>query len=1231
MAGSLCFPRDLDQSFESLTEVITEIPRIDDPDPLDFSYGELIQTITTYFEDAEISSFQKRVLFAAYAPLHQNFISYTFVSGLEGVLPFSSIWLTFSRTYDSLNLGKFYFDPLPFLNPIGEHFIKHELVSERAIFDAFCACFGNVKIFVDTKEYCAEAISSFRAVLESQGIPALLRNLYLFECHYRSFLCRRKLNKLIKKVDRALLTDPIFPPSSDSDERSREILGHLTAFSILAVRIVLPDTESFEGLRFLRQFSLLLLCESPDHGSGFFKALQDALSPLVRFRISDDVGSLLELTNFFATLPSHEWRVSDRFAKFLRIREQFQTNCIELRPLYTLFSALVEFLAAFGAPDSCAGLIHRLVASYAGAVIQACLREEVDTLTCYRSQILVRPDATFGSDLEALTNAIQELITSRLLNPMYRSFFQRFLIYLKILASLFSALPSPTVQKIKPDMLRFFPDVRKIGHEYTILPDVQVLINKFQVPLGEGRIGSGTFANAADAVFDYGMEVCSMSSIQDVVDEMRKIAVYEMQLKSFFTRHVTDPPARPLLEKENSFAQHLRIFLEAIMPIIQDRSISNVTFGKLCFDLSLCIMFTDYANPGTVADRWQETLRQLAVPIHPRSIFDWIRFDELYEFLEKSGHVRNSSGLVDKFGNDMIRFLTHPSNANVSAFKATSEQLARFLGPTQPQCSFRSVLAQYEMCQSASEKMAQICRLFYSNDPDIAASCLAGIILGNLIHSIYRTLAFALGEGLLLRQSEQHVQAFLSSAAGYWPRKTRCLHAITHDLLERLYPMFQGLRGLSFVDMRPFVTTHVSFLATFVIAQANASPHFDPKHPWLVSLEDAIAIMNTSQDLWTGLLEALRWARSLEQELRASQKREDIKPIMNPVVQFCHYILDCLSVMSFERDLVVCLNAFAHAGELVGCQFRQFPIAQSRFAPSARPMGFLEERPEVRSLIEMLQRLLTKPAAFSTFCRIETILCDTSTAKLAANAQSFAGGCKKVNNELSATLARLRSLRDLQFGEGPDAAGVIRGTVEKAGQAADLEWKIEVAQRELDELDAEIAELEERLGRRPIPLRRNLLLGVCRRIEDEAGKGRGSESEEIMKQVKTLQAQNAKLRGHLQRKRVLNRMHRVEKPPLEDVQAMLLDELQDSHMDIKHDVRSAILFVAKMTDRKVRAVRQEELRKAIDSIELFAYRLVEQGRRATEAREALRRDLVQLRGELTQKATRMAEVINDVW
>jgi hypothetical protein len=47
----------------------------------------------------------------------------------------------------------------------------------------------------------------------------------------------------------------------------------------------------------------------------------------------------------------------------------------------------------------------------------------------------------------------------------------------------------------------------------------------------------GAFADAAEAVFDYGMETCSTGSIQNVLQELQKI---EMNLKSFLSRHVPD-------------------------------------------------------------------------------------------------------------------------------------------------------------------------------------------------------------------------------------------------------------------------------------------------------------------------------------------------------------------------------------------------------------------------------------------------------------------------------------------------------------------------------------------------------------------------------------------------------------------------------------------------------------------------------------------------------------------
>jgi hypothetical protein len=129
-----------------------------------------------------------------------------------------------------------------------------------------------------------------------------------------------------------------------------------------------------------------------------------------------------------------------------------------LRPFVVFFSSVIEF----------EGDVSHLIGNYFGTVIRSCVIEELELLTYFKTKILPRTDSSFLGDIGNLIAATQDSVTSKVLDAAYHDFFERFLIYLTIL----QALSVLTIQKIKPDMREFFPDVQKLSTKCATLQRV---------------------------------------------------------------------------------------------------------------------------------------------------------------------------------------------------------------------------------------------------------------------------------------------------------------------------------------------------------------------------------------------------------------------------------------------------------------------------------------------------------------------------------------------------------------------------------------------------------------------------------------------------------------------------------------------------------------------------------------------------------------------------------------
>jgi hypothetical protein len=1199
---------DLEDSLASLSRLVPPSPPPAHSAP---SYPEVIKTLTKYFEIAHISPFRRRVLFAAYAPVHQSFLAAAFISGLEGSLPFSLAWLTFSRTYHYLRLDDFFFDPSPYLEPIADFLTELDDPILQLAFDSFSACFQRSNILVETESFCQDAISTFRTRLNRASGEDLLRP---FDRHFQNFIVRSKLQNIVRAVDDILLLEPLFVPDWEAEEKPREILSFLLDFAILVLRILVPDGESVEAIRSLRQFSLLLLYANPDTRSPFFKNLRDVMSPIFRFPRLDDLQSLRELTNFAGTRTISEWRISHTFHKFLRVREHIQVDSNDFRRLVALFSALIEFLGDFESDEVCYPGDH-LLGNYSGRLIQSCVIEELEILTYFKTKILPRPESTFLGDLENLIAATQDLVTSKVLDAAYRDFFERFLIYLKILQAVFQALSALTIQKIKPDMLEFFPDVQKLSAKCAALPDFGVLTAPIEEISFSDAANLTDFAAKVDLICDSASGYCETTDPRSLFEELRKVAAYQMQIRSFMTKHVTQPPERALLYQSNAFAGHLKEFFDAMMPIIQDRPNSTVNFAKLCFDLALCVIFEDYASPATVGDRWRNALKQLAIPMFPRSVFDWVRSSELYFFLEEYGHIGKSNGLLDLFHGDLVRFMSNPTDDHVQAFRKSSQRVSDLLSPSQPHFSFLSIFRIYDTYRAAAVKMTEICRTFYSIN-DISSSYFLLIMLANVIISTIRVLSFAVNEGFLTKSAEVHAQSILSKAAGFWPKRSRFISSVNNELLETLYPLFHSLMNISFVDVKPVAASHINFLTSCVTSQVRASPHVDPSI--LGTLVKAAAKLRTSIDWASGLFEILRCVRLLEQEIRRLPNKEDARPVQTPIAQFSNYVMDCISALSFNSDLIICLNTFANVGAIVGCRFGTMPMKPRQLFPAESRVV----RDEQRAAVGRLLVALKADAALRVFHHIEAILRGLSVVQLRGHVKEILTGLRRINADLQMRLeappfdANTNTYRI-------DASGIddrIGATMEEEVR---LDESLAAARAEVQQLDEINTELEKKLGDRQIPTRRIPLLGVFREIcsRVEANDPAASEAKALLNRVDLLRKQNGRLKAQLQRKRILDAIGRTAA----DGPQGLLEELR-AH-DVDADVTAAVSFVRTMTTQKIRAIEKGVMQSAVDRIKLFISTLVDRNRAAREAQKVLIEELREIRRETVRKRAMMAAVL----
>jgi hypothetical protein len=165
-------------------------------------------------------------------------------------------------------------------------------------------------------------------------------------------------------------------------------------------------------------------------------------------------------------------------------------------------------------------------------------------------------------------------------------------------------------------------------------------------------------------------------------------------------------------------------------------------------------------------------------------------------------------------------------------------------------------------------------------------------MLGNLVR---KTLKFAFGQGFV---AEEAAKAFIA--------KAETLTGISSvQMLEQLYEMLAELMALAFNDIRPVhqfprMVRHIRHVLLTAARKAARQPR---------AAQARSGDRHRIAGLWLALFELLRCIRVFDHEL--SGRPEALQVLAN-------HVIDCLCVLSFKSDLIVCLHAFASIGEKAG-------------------------------------------------------------------------------------------------------------------------------------------------------------------------------------------------------------------------------------------------------------------------------------------------------------------------
>ncbi|OHS98846.1 hypothetical protein TRFO_01929 [Tritrichomonas foetus] len=950
---------EIDQIFQPVHQITKDLLEENPQRIVSLTLLDFINLCNQFFNSPFISLYKRRELFAAYVPIHQHFISSNYSPSHEHLIPIGPLWETFQNTFSYLKFDQFKFDKGNCLQQISNFSANYQKI--KIAFELFQQNLSVIEFQEEGEgeevseksiELAIKALVNFERVVKNENRKDSLPT-QLYDKIFSQIVTLRnklssyenvvKLQKTVKTIDQAMVSHPTFYQNSLFDNQPHKILQCVLDLHEIFIKLTSQTRKPeecqdiFEILNLIRK--ILISTHNSENRQTIIRAYKEQLNNFIKEKGFNDNQVLQELNCKINTLPQEYWLVKTEYSRFLLIRKDILPDCNDSQKIFQLFSTLMNFIHSVnfqddhfnGLDDHFLGLADRLIQIYSKALINAAIYEDIEVISFYTFRLMKDPlihEENVILDLTKLIDTSEELLECDFLTPTYQNFINRFNAFLIVLKNVFINVPPQTLTKIISDMLRFFPDLRKLTNMCqfpkaidSILSNISILTRSktnvqmsFQSFTDHAQILE--LALAAYPIYSSNLGLCDSV----IIEKVKKYNNFQLAYKRFIEVHAKEPMDRKLLLEPNDFSIKITNFLHAARPIVFEKPLSSVALMKLCIDLSFCTIYNDYAQPNTVVEKWKEITKFLNIPMLKQKLHVSFRYIEMFQLMVTDNEIDNTGGVPRSFGNAFIEYCSYLDENNLNILIQNYPKLKQVVKGFEFQ-GFDQIFNFHKQYDNLLKAVNEVTDSYFMQYKVPLKSIMPIMILGNMLEAIHSSLSILIMNELLSKEWHNNCASIYSNMDAMWPIKNRNnFQLIINDQFKEhfkiLFFQLSELRNIKFINIHHHFRNKLVFISTLFPNFLHICSTADPIRK---EIEEFIQLSHQSysSDFYEIAYRLLRKVFKILSFLKSSSIQSFELNALLSITQHAHLIIiDALLTASFSKDLDVCLNCMISIASL---------------------------------------------------------------------------------------------------------------------------------------------------------------------------------------------------------------------------------------------------------------------------------------------------------------------------
>lgn len=1208
--------------------------KVYDLDPNDF-----LSACNTFFVEADIPWSSKKILFAAYSMVHHSILSQNSSPTLEYSYPIGTSFTNFTNTFKYLGLE----DPVFDYRDYKEKFLyivvngPHTYVQiNKEYIETLFSCLSvlnSKNISEQSLKACNGAIEYFKSEISKNpnfdDIKVSIQKTFkCFHSYFKTFSCILNLNNQIKKVGLYLSQGREFKLIKEvsGNNRVKQIMKMIFDFAQVYVNISPNEFESPALAVECLQVLNLIKSYLNDTNDSIYQAIRrysELIGTTLRERTYDDEALLASLATYISGLSQKEWPIATQIHHFYEIRSSPSFSSKDIKSTFQLIGYLVEFLSIYEKDTELHYIASELLLNYSTCLLHSKIQEDIDVIGAMRLRLRGNTEFPLQDsvpEIEKLIALAEKISKCKLTPPKMINFMRRFQIFAKLLKCILVNVPSMSSPKVTQDILHFFPDLRHINSKFDIkAPVVKCPANPNKIEIGSDPDQDEVFKFSAK-VLNYFQSISPEKSVTNYLIELKILLSYQAKQNTFMDIYARDVLVCPILLESNDFSEKLTNFLIVAYKCISDKTLSHVVLMKLCFDLSLCIMYSEYASPQTVQDRWAELINMLSIPFYEPNLVMLLRTVRALRYNEYYGTFPSSSGRAESFEKSFVQYLVNQSDSFFDILDQIKGLYSKdYLKSFE---SFSSSICYYKELTQMIDELSN--NYFHVRKEPRHEEIPTLIVVTNFIASMYHTLVFAINENVLEYDIRPDVHKYIQDLSGKWPIKTHSFYLKpSADSIQLIRESLKLFPNIKFENLQNMAYLRLSFYKSIITAEAaEIRTFFNKEYTILLGMIRKLQYTESFESLLYQIFNEISRLLEVNSELKTTHELVCITDLLN---QMNAFILRTLDLICFHDDFKIYKKALERLNRFLKSD--DFPASNESIQPrpfSPAPLSDFERI--ANSVITANNEIRREfPELYSSVSKIgwEYKLVNRISYK-----QELKNGKKRIiqyNNQYKAQLNQINEKLDafrtycgsLENIVKPDFDALEKELDQEKFTNMNLSNDIDSHRKEIQNIYSQIETLKEKLQN--IPVNNDQLSSLApiqefshfQKYRDSSNQVKVKEASDYISQVSDLFNLQAKYHTYLQRNKMKEIMknHKSSTIDSDIKQKVKIEQLikekatLQKKIDILNEIRNDRIIpsfsqppqeIFDILTIEPENINSEDIRVILDKTETYIYKLIDE-------------------------------------